>query len=92
MYFNVDMQKLNSSAVSFLNSNVLDPFALTQVVESPTRITRKTSTLIDLVLTASPENVKKIGVVDVPGISDHCLVYFSYALYFTRYTLFPVAL
>ena len=83
--FNVDMQKLNSSAVSFLNSNVLDPFALTQVVESPTRITRKTSTLIDLVLTASPENVKKIGVVDVPGISDHCLVYFSYALKKPKY-------
>ena len=31
------------------------------------------------------ENVKKTGVVDVPGISDHCLVYLSYALKKPKY-------
>ena len=83
--FNIDHLKTNTSALNFFNSNVLEPFALTQVIENPTRITKNTSTLIDLVLTGSPENVKKTGVVDVPGISDHCLVYLSYALKKPKY-------
>tara|TARA_B110000196_G_C21129988_1_gene657961 strand:- start:832 stop:1671 length:840 start_codon:yes stop_codon:yes gene_type:complete len=78
--FNIDHLKINSPALNFFNMNVVEPFVLTQVIEAPTRVTKNTSTKIDLVLTASPENVKKTGVVDVPGISDHCLVYFSYAL------------
>ena len=83
--FNIDHLKINSPALNFFNMNVVEPFVLTQVIEAPTRVTKNTSTKIDLVLTASPENVKKTGVVDVPGISDHCLVYFSYALKKPKY-------
>lgn len=83
--FNIDHLKLNTPALNFLNSNVVEPFALTQVIEEPTRITENTSSLIDLVLTGAPENIKTTGVVDVPGISDHSLVYFSYALKKPKY-------
>ena len=83
--FNVDHLKRNTPALNFFNSNVVEPFALTQVIENPTRVTETTSTLIDLVLTGTPQNVKKTGVVDVPGISDHCLVYFAYALKKNKY-------
>lgn len=83
--FNVDHLKKNTPALNFLNTNLVDPFALTQVIENPTRITENTSTLIDLVLTGAPENIKTTGVVDVPGISDHSLVYFSYALKKPKY-------
>ena len=31
-------------------------------------------------LTACPENVKAHGVVDTPGISDHCMVFMAYSL------------
>ena len=83
--FNINFLKPTSSEINFFNMNVLEPFALTQIIENPTRITKDTTTLIDLVLTGQPENVKKTGVVDVPGISDHCLVYLSYGLKKPKY-------
>ena len=38
------------------------------------------STLIDLLLVSYPENVKVVGVADIPAIADHRLIYCSYAL------------
>ena len=70
----------NSSACKFFTSYITEPFALTQVITEPTRITATSSTLIDLMLTSSPENVKVQGVVDTPGISDHCLTFLAYSL------------
>ena len=78
--FNIDHLKENTPALNFFNLNVVKPFGLTQVVDEPTRITKDTTTLIDLVLTLTAENVKAKGVVDLPGISDHSLVYFTYAV------------
>ena len=70
----------NSSSCKFFTTYVTEPFALTQVITDPTRITAATSTLIDLMLTSCPENVKVQGVVDTPGISDHCLIFLAYSL------------
>lgn len=77
---NVDYLKVNSSPLKFFQSYVTEPFALTQIIDSPTRITSTSSTLIDLVLAGNPENVKVHGVVDTPGISDHCLTFLAYSL------------
>lgn len=77
---NVNHLQPESSACKFFTNYVTEPFALTQVVSEPTRITAGTSTLIDLMLTACPENVKAHGVVDTPGISDHCMVFMAYSL------------
>ena len=41
---------------------------------------------IDLFLVNNPSNVKTSGVVDVPGISDHCLIYMAYSIKKPKFT------
>ena len=77
---NIDHLKPNSPAYKFFTSYLTEPFAFTQVIDEPTRITAHSSTLIDLMLTSATENVKTHGVVDTPGISDHCLTYMAYSI------------
>ena len=77
---NVNHLLPESSACKFFTTFVTEPFALTQVITEPTRVTATTSTLIDLMLTSCPENVKTHGVVDTSGISDHCLTFLAYSL------------
>ena len=77
---NIDHLKIDSSPLKFFNSYFTEPFAFSQIVDKPTRITKTSSTLIDLMLTSNPENVKMHGVVDTPGISDHCLTFMAYSL------------
>ena len=78
--FNIDLLKKDSPACKFFHTNIIEPLSLTQTVNSPTRITNETCTLIDLILVNSPHNVKFTGTADISGISDHKLVYCSYAL------------
>ena len=47
---------------------------LKQLITSPTRITEKSSTLLDHILTNSKDKVSQSGVVDL-GVSDHQLIY-----------------
>ena len=77
---NIDHLKTDSSSLKFFNSYVTEPFAFTQIVDKPTRITASTSTLIDIILASNSDNVKAHGVVDTPGISDHCLIFMAYSL------------
>ena len=77
---NIDHLKTDSSPLRFFNSYFTEPFAFSQIVDEPTRITNSSSTLIDLMLTTNSENVKVHGVVDTPGISDHCLTFMAYSL------------
>ena len=77
---NIDHLKVDSSPLKFFNSYLTEPFALSQIVDKPTRITNTSSTLIDLMLTTNVNNVKVHGVVDTPGISDHCLTFMAYSL------------
>ena len=51
-------------------------FNLNQVIDTPTRITQNTQTLIDLVLMTSSFNCTGKGVID-PFCSDHCPVFIS---------------
>ena len=77
---NIDHLKPDLPACKFFTSYITEPFALSQVIDEPTRITATSSTLIDLMLTSNPENVKAHGVVDAPGISDHCLTFMAYSI------------
>ena len=77
---NVDYLKPDSSSFKFHQSYFVEPFALSQIIAEPTRITNSSSTLIDLMLVSNSENAKVHGVVDTPGISDHCLTYMAYSL------------
>ena len=77
---NIDHLKPDSSACKFFREHVTEPFDLSQMITEPTRITDTSGTLIDLLLVSYPENVKISGVVDVPAIGDHCLIFSSYAI------------
>ena len=79
--FNINFLAPESYPTVFFQMNVSEPFGLTQMVKDPTRVTSTSSTLIDLMLVKNSENVKKCGVVDIPGISDHCCVYMAYSIY-----------
>ena len=47
---------------------------LKQLIQSPTRVTCSTSTLIDHILTSDPSRISKKGVINV-GVSDHQLIF-----------------
>ena len=67
----------NSQNLPPLTKGYLDfcfSFSLEQLISIPTRVTSKTATLIDHVLTNSSQKVSQCGVIEL-GISDHDLVY-----------------
>ena len=67
----------NSQDLLSLTKGYLDfcfSFPLEQLISIPTRITSKTATLIDHVLTNSFQKVSQCSVIEL-GISDHDLVY-----------------
>ena len=78
--YNINHLKPNASDCKFFREHVTEPFDLTQMITEPTRITDSSGTLIDLLLVSYPDNVKISGVVDVPAIGDHCLIFSSYAV------------
>ena len=47
---------------------------LSCMISEPTRTTQNSSTLLDVILTNTPEVFRKCGVYD-PAISDHYLIY-----------------
>ena len=49
-------------------------FSLKQLIKSPTRISSKSSSLIDHILTNADEKISNSGVIDV-GLSDHQLIF-----------------
>ncbi|CAH3169821.1 unnamed protein product [Porites lobata] len=53
--------------------NIADIYGLHQLISDPTRITDKSSTLIDLIYTNCPEKVVCSGVAHI-SISDHSLI------------------
>lgn len=77
--FNINLYNLNNLHVENLYS-VLDEFNLSQIVDSPTRITSTTATLIDLIIILNAENVLEKGVID-SEVSDHQLVYCKVKVY-----------
>ena len=64
-HFNVPTSKLNS---------IYELYQLSQLINEPTRVTLTTSSLIDHVVTNTPEKISHSGVVHT-GISDHSLIY-----------------
>ena len=78
--FNIDQLTPNQPDYKFLKNNIIEPLSLEQIIKEPTRITKATCTLIDLILVNSPDKVKTSGCADLPGLSDHHIVYCSYSL------------
>ena len=71
---NVNMASTNYDNDVRQLTNIADIYGLHQLIKEPTRITDKSSTLIDLIFTNCPERVVCSGVGHI-SISDHSLVY-----------------
>ena len=52
----------------------MELYQLTQLIDSPTRITNSSQSLLDVAITSTPEKIISSGVVHL-GISDHSLIY-----------------
>ena len=58
-------------------SGILKHYNLYNIINRPTRITKETETIIDLIICITKYLVKDNGVAHL-GISDHSLVYIVY--------------
>ena len=65
---------LNPNSYTSHLKNVSNVYQLSQTVKEPTRVTTNSSSLIDIVLTNTPERVVRAGVTEL-SISDHKLIY-----------------
>mgnify|MGYP005985976725 FL=1 len=63
-----------SSPLQNLN-NVLDTFNLKQVINTPTRITKHSATLLDIICLKSPREILDHGTVDLLHVTDHLLTF-----------------
>ena len=69
-----DLLQRNLSNHTKRFSDTVNLFQLTQLIDHPTRITDKTTSLLDVAIVNSPERISHSGVLHV-GISDHSLIY-----------------
>lgn len=69
---NINAHKPDNDTKSLLN--IANVYGMHQLISEPTRITDKSSSLIDVIFTNCPERVVCSGVSHI-GISDHSLVY-----------------
>ena len=59
--------------------------SLNQLIRSPTRVAKATSTLLDHILTNANELVSNFGVLDI-GLSDHQLIFCTIKNKGTKFT------
>ena len=71
---NADMLSTKYDNDVRLLNNTTDIYGLQQLINEPTRITEKSSTLLDLIYTNCPDKVLCSGVAHI-SISDHSLVF-----------------
>ena len=83
--YNVNFLRPDAPDTKFFKTNILEQFGLEQIITKPTRIARNSRSLLDLILTNNPSMVKHSDVVDLPGLSDHSLIYLSYSIKRPRY-------
>ena len=80
---NVDFLPTAASSNRGKLAEIFDIYGLEQLINEPTRITAKSSTLIDLCITSAPTNVVTSGVMHL-SISDHSLVYMIRKSHYVR--------
>ena len=72
--FNCDVSKALPDSHTQRLKFLCSLYQLKQFINEPTRVTSTSATLIDLILTNTPENILQSAVIHL-GISDHSLVY-----------------
>ena len=78
--YNVNYLRPDTPETKFFKTNILEQFGLEQVITKPTRISKNSRSLIDLIVVNNPRMVKHSDVVDLPGLSDHSLIYITYSI------------
>ena len=58
--------------------NVCRMFNLTQMVSSPSRVTDSTGTLLDVIITSNPNQIREVKIIE-SSVSDHDFVYALYS-------------
>lgn len=76
--FNIDLLNLNSKVTDSF-TEILESFKLKQIMDCPTRISKSTSTLLDLIIMNEKILINK-GTFDTNGTSDHLGVFCEVAL------------
>ena len=71
---NCDLVKLNPDNPTKKLLSLLEIYQLPQLIDTATRITMHSSTLIDHFITNEPDKISKFGVIHT-GISYHSLIY-----------------
>ena len=76
--FNINQLDVNSPAFKYFRDDIMTPLSLTQLIKTPTRITKESCTLIDLLLVNSPTNVRVTGNTCISANLDHSMIYCAY--------------
>ena len=71
---NINLLKPNFPAYNFL-SDILQTYNLKHIITEPTRIASQSATLIDIIATTKSEHINKTGMVHMPTVTDHLLIY-----------------
>lgn len=72
--FNIDQFNINHTAVYKLN-NILESAGLKQIINTPTRVTYNSSTLIDYIICSEECNYSDYGTCSLSHISDHEMLF-----------------
>lgn len=75
---NIDMLDFEGLKTVHFNRS-LESFNLQQIINTPTRLTKSTSTLLDVIILSRNENCI-VGTENVNNISDHLLVFCQYGV------------
>lgn len=70
----LNVNLLNNTRDTQKLTEVINSMNLTQIVQEPTRITNKSSSLIDIICTNIPDKLSKVTVNNSHGISDHAII------------------
>jgi hypothetical protein len=75
--FNINILNTSNSFTQQFN-NILTTLDLSQLIHSPTRISRTSSTLLDTFITNNTQAISHSGVLPHPPITDHETIYTCY--------------
>nr|XP_022909137.1 uncharacterized protein LOC111420393 [Onthophagus taurus] len=71
---NIDMSNLNDNDALRFN-DMIEGIDIKQLMDKPTRVTPKTSKIIDIILTSNLDLITHVDTLNADAISDHELIY-----------------
>ena len=74
IFGDLNCNMLKRTALSSMINDICNAIGTSQLINEPTRITERSSTLIDLILTSNVNKISESGVIHT-GTSDHSLIY-----------------